>query len=149
MKKFIRLDFDRGFRASNHKSSFTGDGEHFENGISCYEISKENIFDAIMNLSKYWFVIASECDFSNYDINIFEGKKVGSGSDNEDLATCENHLHCIEGSLFDKVYDLYYKHETYLDENQDIEELEEYYQNEYITTDNFKNEVEKMFIKYL
>lgn len=108
MKKFIRLDFDKGFRGSEHRSSFTGDGEHFEDGISCYEISEETIVDSINELAKYWFETASECDFSKFDINIFEGEKVGYGADWEDLATCENHLHCIDGKLFDSVYELYW-----------------------------------------
>lgn len=146
MKKFIRLDFDKGFRGKEHKSSFGGDGEHFENGISCYEISKENIFDSIISLSKYWFEVATECDFSNFDINIFEGEKVGYGADGEDLATCEKHLHCIDGSLFNDVYDLYFKHETYLEYKDDKEMLE---CEEYITTKNFETEIKEIFISYL
>ena len=146
MKKFIRLDFDKGFRGAEHRSSFTGDGEHFENGISCYEISKDTIFEAIDNLRKYWIDYASECDFSNYDINIFEGKHVGYGSNNEDLATCEKHLYCIDGSLFDKVYDLDLRHQNYLDFKDDPEMLED---EDYITTEDFKIEIEKMFLQYL
>ena len=146
MRKFIRLDFDKNFRGSEHKSSFTGDGEHFENGISCYEISKENIFDAIISLSKYWFETASACDFSSFDINIFEGEHIGYGANYEDLATCTKHLHCIDGVLFDEVYDLYYKHETYLDYKHDEEMLED---EDYITTEDFKSEIENMFKKYI
>ncbi|WP_272869124.1 hypothetical protein [Clostridioides difficile] len=42
MEKFIRLDYDKGFRGKEHVSSATGDGEHFEAGISCYNISKRS-----------------------------------------------------------------------------------------------------------
>lgn len=146
MKKFIRLDFDKGFRGSEHRSSFTGDGEHFENGISCYEISKDTIFEAINNLRKYWIDYASVCDFSEFDINIFEGKHVGYGSNDEDLATCEKHLYCIDGSLFDKVYDLDLSHKNYLDFKDDPEMLED---EDYITTEDFKIEIENLFSKYL
>ena len=146
MDKFIRLDFDKGFRGSEHRSSFIGDGEHFENGISCYKISKDTIFKTIDNLIKYWIEYASVCDFSEFDINIFEGEHVGYGSNDEDLATCKKHLHCLDGSLFDKVYDLDLKHQNYLDFKDDPEMLED---EEYITTEDFKIEIEKMFIQYL
>lgn len=148
MKQFIRLDFDKGFRGTEHRSSCTGDGEHFEDGISCYEINKDNLLDAIDNLCKYWFEVAGACDFSNYDINIFEGYKTGIGSDWEDLAECTNDKSIItlDGSLFDKVYDLYYQHETYLDYKDDAEMLED---EDYITTEDFNKEITNMFINYL
>lgn len=149
MEKFIRLDYDKGFRGKEHVSSATGDGEHFEAGISCYKISKEKCVDAIINLCEYWFEFAGECQFKDFDINIFEGYYVGEGASYEDLATCENHLHCLDGSLFNEVYDLYYMHETYLEENGNVEELEENYKDEYITTEEFEAKIEGMFIKYL
>jgi len=147
--KFIRLDYDRNFLGTNHKSSFTGDGEHFENGISCYEINKNNVVEAINDLCKYWFEIASTCDFSNFDINIFEGSKIiGNGSDYEDLAICTNNDNIItlDGSLFDVVYDLYYQHQTYLNYQDDEEMLED---EDYITTEEFNKKITEMFIKYL
>ncbi|MBY1045262.1 hypothetical protein KWV20_06950, partial [Clostridioides difficile] len=73
----------------------------------------------------------------------------GEGASYEDLATCEKHLYTVDGSLFNEVYDLYYMHETYLEENGDIEELEENYKDEYITTEEFEAKIEGMFIKYL
>ncbi|EGT4205776.1 hypothetical protein EPL64_14490 [Clostridioides difficile] len=149
MEKFIRLDYDKNFRGKEHRSSATGDGEHFEEGISCYKISKENCYDAIINLCEYWFKIATECEFKDYDINIFEGEYVGEGCSYEDLATCERQLHTLDGSLFNEVYNLYYKHDTYLDKDGDIEELEENYKDEYITTEEFEAKIEEIFIKYL
>lgn len=146
MEKFIRLDFDKGFRGSEHRSSFTGDGEHFEKGISCYRISKETVFDAIENLRRYWIDYALVCDFSGFDINIFEGEFIDYGSNGEDLATCKNHLHCIDGKLFDRVYILDLKHQNYLDFKDDPEMLED---EDYITTEDFEKEITNIFIKYL
>ena len=68
IRKFIRLDYDRNFRGTEHISSFGGDQERFEKGISCYEITKDTIFDTIEELYKYWTDIATEYDFTNYEI---------------------------------------------------------------------------------
>lgn len=142
MQTFIRLDFDKGFRGSEHMSSLGGDGEHFEKGISCYKISKDNIFNAIENLLEYWTKEAGEGEFSDYDINIFEGYFQGIGSSWEDLATCEKNLHCIDGELFNEVMSLYERHETYLDYKDDLEG------EDYITTEDYKREVENLFKPY-
>lgn len=147
MEKFIRLDFDKGFRGKDHRSSFTGDGEHFEKGISCYRIDKNNIVNAIEQLAQYWCETAGECDFSNYDINIFEGYHLDEyGADGEDLAECTGKITTLDGCLFNKVEASYWKLQTYLDYKDDEEMLEG---EEYLTTEEWRNKIIELFEKYI
>ena len=93
MKKFIRLDMKGHWRGREHISSVQGMGEEyeelFEKGISCYCLDDQPL--ALDSLREYWFETASvtEKDLENMQVTIFEGYKVGMGSDWEDLATCE------------------------------------------------------------
>lgn len=150
MNKFIRLDYDKNFRGTEHKSSFAGDGERFEKGISCYKINKDTIFDAIEDLYKYWTNVAGECDFTEFQITIFEGAVIlredgqkAYGADGEDLAECTNNDTVIklDGSLFNEVYDLFIMNQNYKDGFTDDEP--------FITDDQLENKVIKLFEKYL
>lgn len=152
MKKFIRLDFDRNFRGTEHVSSFGGDVERFEKGISCYEITKETIFDAIEDLYKYWTNIGTERDFENYQITIFEGLLIrdsdgqkSKGSDWEDLAECTNNdtIIKLDGSLFNKVYELFEMYDNYKNGWTDEDD------DPWITEEGLQKEIAEMFIKYL
>lgn len=89
MSKFIRLDMISHWRGTEHISSFAyyGEGEQvFEDGISCYPFKEEYMG----NLASYWFEFGSitESDARNMQITVFEGERVGDGSELEDVAIC-------------------------------------------------------------
>ena len=151
-RKFIRLDYDRNFRGTEHISSFGGDEERFEKGISCYEITKDTIFDAIEELYKYWTNIATEYDFTNYEITIFEGVLVlredgqkAYGADWEDLAKCTNNDTIIKlnGELFNKVRDLFEMNQNYKDGFTDEDD------DPWINDEQLENEINEIFIEYI
>ena len=92
MKKFIRLDMKGHWRGREHISSVQGMGEEYgtwEKGISCYCLDDQAY--ALDSLREYWFETASirEKDLESMQVTIFEGYKIGMGSDWEDIATCE------------------------------------------------------------
>lgn len=99
-KRFIRLDMVGHWRGVEHCSTFAmdpdywGDETNWEEGISCYCL--DDIPYALENLRHYWEDIASM--HGNYEqpvkmqITVFAGKTVGTGSDLEDLAICEETL---------------------------------------------------------
>lgn len=104
MKKFIRLDMKGHWRGKDHVSSVCGMGDEFEGmfekGISCYCLDDQAY--ALDQLRRYWFDIArvTEDDLENMQVTIFEGEKVGMGSDWEDLATCERTINEFDAKDF-------------------------------------------------
>lgn len=109
METFIRLDMKGHWRGVEHRSSMNGlagewDDESensWESGISCYSL--KDAADAIENLRAYWMDIATmknASDYRDFQVTIFEGEKVGTGSDYEDLATCEKTLVEAEAKTF-------------------------------------------------
>lgn len=113
MAKFIRIDMKGHWRGTEHASSLNGMAGEWENdweeGISSYSLKDKA--EAIENLREYWMDIAmltKESDYNDMQITIFEGEKIGEGSDYEDIATCENTVSEIEASEFmSKVLDAY------------------------------------------
>src|SRR5690606_15601884 len=76
-------------------SSVQGMGEEYgtwEKGISCYCLDDQAY--ALDSLREYWFDIACirKKDLEKMQVTIFEGYKIGMGSDWEDIATCERTL---------------------------------------------------------
>ena len=152
MRKFIRLDYDRNFRGTEHVSSFGGDKEAFEKGISCYEITKETIFDAVEDLYKYWTNTAAESDFTDYQVTIFDGIIVlnedgqkAKGADWEDLAECTNNdtIIKLDGEVFNEVYKLFEMNDNY--KNGWTDEDDE----PWITDEDLKKRIVEMFIQYV
>lgn len=151
--KFIRLDYDRNFLGTKHRSSFGDNYEdsHWEEGISCYEINKESIFDSIEDLYKYWTNVATEYDFTNYQVTIFDGVRVWDGkqkaygSDYEDLAECTNNdtIVKLDGELFNQVKDLFEMNQNYKDGFTDEDD------DPWINDEELETKITEMFIKYL
>lgn len=106
MEKFIRLDQKGHWRGTEHRSmladptetyiEYDDDGEFevsggkWESGISCYHLG-DDVAYAIDRLRWYWMNVAMMKDASDYagmQVTIFEGERIGEGSDGEDTATC-------------------------------------------------------------
>jgi hypothetical protein len=129
MEKFIRLDMKGHWKGTDHRSSFQGVAEegYWEKGVSCFSLS--DVSYAIESLRSYWVDIASatESDFENMQVTIFEGTRIGEGSDYEDLATCKRTILEIEAAPFMKeVTELYelFKYDEEIDEDEYNERLE-------------------------
>ncbi|MED0708667.1 hypothetical protein P4S91_10545 [Aneurinibacillus aneurinilyticus] len=145
MEKFIRLDMKGHWRGKEHCSSFQGiagdcwcEGEctcggGWEDGISCYSL--KYTADAVENLRAYWMGIARNTrvsDYENMQVTIFEGERVGVGSDYEDLATCERTILEVDAVPFmKKVLDAY-------------EAFKYPYDTEEITEDEYNSILEKL-----
>ncbi|MFB5269325.1 hypothetical protein ACE41H_21420 [Paenibacillus enshidis] len=92
MDKFIRFDEVGHWRGAGHRSSFQGDGERMEAGISCYKIWPGQEAEAIENLCDHWMENNSRRtpgDYEGLQVTIFKGEKLpGMGADWEDVAEC-------------------------------------------------------------
>ena len=120
MEKFIRLDQKGTWRGRDHRSSFAHDPADEENtpwesGVSCYSL--KNVGLAVNKLFEYWHDVACMRDVADYEgwqVTIFEGEKVGTGSDWEDTAVCENTL--VEADALPFMKAVFYAREHYEDE---------------------------------
>lgn len=120
MEKFIRIDRVGEWRGTEHVSSMQGLGDeiYFEDGISCYAI--DDIQHALESLYRYWKDTVgnrSASDFEGFQVTIFEGEYVGTGTEMEDLAECHRTLYeldavAIMGALYDVMDDMYYEEIT-------------------------------------
>lgn len=135
--EFIRLDMKGHWKGIEHKSRFVvyeyeEDERYLEEGISCYSL--ENKEEALENLYRYWMDVASlsSSDMQDMQITIFEGEKIGEGSDCEDLATCNKTLKEIDAveEVFDIIYDAKEKLQG-LFYNEELEDYEEITREEY------------------
>lgn len=111
MNKFIRIDRKGHWRDTEHRSRIANTGDDFdcelilEAGISCFEANVEGIeslYDYCMN-----YMSLEVTDYPNFQLTIFEGEKVGYGTDGEDIARCIKTLDVKELEPFiDAIYDL-------------------------------------------
>jgi len=137
--KFIRIDKMGTWKGNNHISSFaTYDGTYdnnldnentygyMENGISCYRVDN-NINEGIEDLYNYWNNVAMWCtaeEYKSFQVTIFEGEKVGIGSDYEDIATCNKTLKEINAYDFmSKLFTYKEQFEAFQEEWDDEEQL--------------------------
>lgn len=137
MEKFIRIDTIGEWRGKEHRSSLGGlagewDNEiglsTWEDGISCFSL--KNKAEGIENLRYYWMDYVGNkriSDYKNMQITIFEGEKIGMGSDWEDIATCEKTLAELDAVEFmGKVFEA---HERFEDEEITEEEYNKILEN--------------------
>src|SRR5690625_4196260 len=132
--KFIRIDMKGHWRGNEHQSSvgvssFVEGHEMFEEGISCYDMTRKGM--ALDSLYEYWREIAMKHDAEEYEgmqITIFEGEKLDvDGADGEDIAVCERTLAEIDAvEIMEQIVELYERHEydQELDYDEYLEELE-------------------------
>ena len=133
MEKFIRIDVKGEWMGTEHVSSLNGlaDESQFEEGISCYSL--KNKIDALENLRYYWQEIAmlNLSDYERMQITIFEGEKIGEGSDWEDLAICQRTVAELNAKpIMQQIYELY--------EEREVNELDE---DEGITEDEYEQQL--------
>lgn len=118
MTRFIRLDMKGHWKGTEHCSTFAddpefwGDETDWEDGISCYKLDGDQAY-ALENLRYYWMDIVrkrSVEDYKNMQVTIFEGIKVGEGSELEDLAECTKTISESEATeLMSLIMDAYDK----------------------------------------
>ena len=114
MMLFIRLDMKGHWRGREHRSSQLGLGDEFpglwENGVSCYSL--DDPAWALDRLRWYWYTVAMirDDDLDRFQITIFRGKKVGEGSDGEDLATVDETIAEMPADVLADINDLYWAH---------------------------------------
>lgn len=151
LEKFIRIDEKGHWKGTEHKSSMNGmagewDEEigtsSFERGISCYSLT--NKAEGINNLREYWYEIAmfkSPKRFEGMQVTIFEGEKIGTGSDYEDVATCETTLLELDAVEFmDKVFTAFEQlEEEEISEEEYHKILENIFTFEKLEVKNMKN----------
>ncbi|MEK4951895.1 hypothetical protein NST12_16510 [Bacillus sp. FSL W8-1127] len=137
MEKFIRIDLVGHWKGREHRSSqngLAGEWDHetkkssWEDGISCYSLKNKS--EGIENLRQYWYDIArftTASRFEGMQVTIFEGKKIGMGSDWEDIATCEKTIAELDAVEFmGKVFEAY---ERFEDEEITEEEYNKHLKN--------------------
>jgi len=134
-ERFIRIDWKGEWKGEEHKSSAVlpeDEGGIAEGGISCYSIDRWGKADAIERLRWYFANIVMDTnpeDYSSRQITIFDGYKVGEGSEYEDIARCEITLAEIEAKpIMEQIFDLY----------------DRYYIDEELTKDEYFAELEKI-----
>lgn len=100
--KFIRLDEKGTWKGTEHISSFTSGAT--EHGISCYSLegeTDEDLICTVKDLYKYWTNIACMGDFSEFQLTIFDGKKLDRvGYDMEDIALCTETIKQVDADPF-------------------------------------------------
>ena len=111
-ERFIRIDWKGEWRGEEHNSFAVLPEEEFaEAGISCYRITRWGKADAIERLRGYLMDIVMDNRPEDYDkrqITIFDGYRIGEGSDHEDIALCEKTIAEIEARpVMEKVFELY------------------------------------------
>ena len=132
-ERFIRIDWKGEWRGTEHNSFAVIPEEEFaEDGISCYSIDRWGKADAIERLRWYLTNIVMDIspeDYDNRQITIFDGYRIGEGSDGEDLAKCEETVAEREAKpIMGEIFDLY----------------DRYYIDEELTKDEYFAELEKI-----
>lgn len=154
MEKFIRLDMKGHWRGTEHCSMFgdatdtvldwNGDElvEHpcgeWEPGISCYRLGCDFAY-ALENLRYYWVEIAgfrTAKDYADMQVTVFEGERIGEGSDGEDTAICHRTLFESDAEPFMSHVLRLYEMKEYEDELSEEEYMQKLckFADEYIFT---------------